>query len=73
MQVLAFIRKKEPVEQAVIIKHFFEEFDYKNLSSCRVAVGRILKNIESQGLASKKSQMNESSGSIDKNVWRTTK
>lgn len=68
-KVLAYIQRKQPVEQAKIVKHFFADFGYQNLASSRVSVGRLLKNLESQNLIVKKTAMNESSGSIDKNVW----
>lgn len=71
-QVLAFIKRKQPVDQAIIINHFYDKFGYKNMISSRVAIGRILKNIEMQGLAKKKSAMNESKGSIEKNIWSAT-
>jgi hypothetical protein len=68
-KVLAYIQRKQPVEQAKIIKHFFDEFGYQNLASSRVSVGRLLKNLETNNLIKKQSVMNESSGSINKNIW----
>lgn len=69
MQVISYIKKKGSVDQSKIVHYFFGEFGYKTLPSARVAVGRMLKNIENQGLATKKTAMNESSGSIEKNIW----
>jgi hypothetical protein len=69
LEVLAYIRKHQPVPQPKITKHFYKEFDYLNMNSARVAVGMILKKLEGQGLASKTTAMNEVQGSIDKNIW----
>jgi len=69
LRVLAYIKKHQPVPQPAITKHFYDEFNYLNLNSARVATGLILKKLEAQGRITKRTAMNESQGSIDKNIW----
>jgi hypothetical protein len=68
-KVLNYIRSQTEVEQGDIVRHFYDEFAFKDMNNGRVAISRILSRLTTLDYVKKREEKNEGAGGIYKNVW----